>query len=77
MSESRIEVQQRYTEDFNCFFDLTWYPFDSQECQMYFSLVDSPANRLNFDKAASTVAYIGEKYLIEYRVERPVLHIPK
>ncbi len=37
-SENNLTLSRIYSSDFLCTFDMTFYPFDTQECNMTFTL---------------------------------------
>ena len=37
-SENSIILFKEYVQEFTCYFDLIWYPFDRQRCYMNFTI---------------------------------------
>ena len=68
-SEHRIERVQEYTGFWRCIFDLQWYPFDRQTCNMWMKMPRHYQEfvRLNPEK----IEYKGNKAeLTEYSVDK-------
>ena len=64
--ESPIHYERIYNEQFNCEFQLSWYPFDRQHC----SIVIQPTNELinHVDLVPDVFKYLGPKNLRQYLV---------
>ena len=70
-------LKKEYYQEFTCYFDLTWYPFDHQRCFMNFTIQDQNAKNLILKADSKSVNYLGIEYLVEYTVESQDLFIPE
>ena len=70
-SEHKISRSQEYTYYWRCVYDLRWYPFDRQTCNMFMNL---PKHYLDFVRLhPESIEYKGKKdELTEYLVEKIV-----
>lgn len=75
-SENPIVFQREYYQEFYCNFDLTWYPFDRQRCFMNFTMQGHTSKNIILEAETETVKYLGERYLVEYKVESQNLRTP-
>ena len=66
-----LEYSHTYSADFQCEFNLQYYPFDTQECYMIFSLPTRVENLLKLDLVQ--VDYQGEKMLSQYTVDEYII----
>ncbi len=72
-----IIMKREFYQEFFCFFDLTWYPFDRQVCFMNFTVQGQTSKSLILRADDGKVNYLGEEYLVEYRVEKIELEVPR
>ncbi|CAL4064074.1 unnamed protein product, partial [Meganyctiphanes norvegica] len=66
-------ISRKYSSNFICDFDLTYYPFDEQRCDMRLKMNSASVNFITFDPVNSTVVYLGTTQLVEYQIGAPYL----
>ena len=66
--DSNIIMKREYFIDWTCDYDLIYYPFDTQVCKMLFDMTGGTKDYLNMAVDEDGVEYLGEEYLLEYRV---------
>jgi len=64
-----ILMTRKYSTEFECVFELQYYPFDIQRCHMEFQMSGVTEKYMSFAINTFGVEYIGRKKLTEFRVE--------
>ncbi|XP_071548102.1 uncharacterized protein [Panulirus ornatus] len=65
-ANNSLEMSQSYAVMYTCDFDLLMFPFDTQNCTMYFMLVSASASYMTL--VPSLANYTGNTNLIEYSI---------
>ena len=76
-TKNPILVHREFYQEFKCDFDLSWYPFDRQLCFMNFTVQGHTKKAIVLKAEDKEVKYLGQKFLVEYTVERQELIIPE
>ena len=63
-SENHLQNSRVYNVEWNCDYDMRWYPFDTQTCQMTFTTDRSSAEFI--DLGIQDMKYLGPKDLTQY-----------
>jgi len=66
--DSNIIMKREYFIDWACDYDLIYFPFDTQVCKMVFDMTGGTKEYLRMAVDENGVEYLGEEYLLEYRV---------
>ena len=66
--DSNIIMKREYFIDWTCDYDLVYYPFDTQVCKMLFDMTGGTKDYLEMAVDENGIEYLGEEYLLEYRV---------
>ncbi|XP_069980101.1 uncharacterized protein [Penaeus vannamei] len=66
--ENPLTVRRKYSETFQCEFDLSMYPFDQQECRLVLTMLSASSRLLVFDEGESEAVFVGNPHLVEYTV---------
>ena len=63
-SENHFQTSRVYNVEWNCDYDMRWYPFDTQTCRMTFTTDRSSAEFI--DLGIQDMKYLGPKDLTQY-----------
>ena len=73
-SENPLLYSRHHNIEFQCNFDMTYYPFDVQQCRMIFLRVgDGGKFKLLPDLGGRALRYLGERELMQYHIDEWVL----
>ncbi|XP_042877001.1 uncharacterized protein LOC122256409 [Penaeus japonicus] len=68
--DNPLTVRRKYSETFQCDFDLSMYPFDQQECRLVLTMLSASSRLLVFDESRTEAVFTGNPHLVEYTVGR-------
>ena len=60
-SENALHYEKEYTCEFVCVFQYQWYPFDTQDCAMIFSVAEKEVKMIG-----DVIQYTGPNDLVQY-----------
>ena len=52
-------MRRKFSESHSCKFDLYFYPFDSQVCELVFELRDKTEDFIHFERDVEPIVYRG------------------
>ncbi|XP_037783903.1 uncharacterized protein LOC119580071 [Penaeus monodon] len=68
--DNPLTIRRKYSETFQCEFDLSMYPFDHQECHLVLTMLSASSRLLVFHENISEAVFVGNPHLVEYTVGR-------
>ncbi len=75
--KNAVLLTKKYSQEHACSFNLFYYPFDTQVCQMTFELRDKSEEFVQFEKEGKGISYIGNRNLADYQILLESLEITK
>ncbi|XP_045110701.1 uncharacterized protein LOC123504331 [Portunus trituberculatus] len=72
-NETSLEMSQLYSATYSCDFYLAMFPFDTQICNLNFTLVSAAASYMVLKPTLAE--YVGPKFLIEYEIGEATVEV--
>ena len=67
--DNSVLHSHEHFHEFSCEFDLKYYPFDTQMCEMIFEPIGKTENFLKLEKDGDGIEILCSRFLVEYEVQ--------
>lgn len=75
--KNAVLLRRKFSQDHACNFNLFYYPFDTQVCNLRFELRDKSEDFVAFEKEGQGINYVGDRNLADYQIVMEKLELTK